>query len=104
MHIVIRYKIKKIFSKCYVGRNGKRNLRKYTYKCVDPSRHNRIKNVVTKCVRYDLISIHLALALLFWLCLKQSGHLYVYFLQVPLAIPTNKTFGNGYVSCISYTM
>ena len=35
-------------SKCYVGRNGKRN---HTYKCVDRSRHDRIKDAMTKCVR-----------------------------------------------------
>ena len=38
----------KTFPKCYVGRNGKQN--QYTYKCVDRSRHNGIKDAMTKCV------------------------------------------------------
>ena len=31
----------------------------YTYKCVDRSRHNKIKGAKAKCVRYDLISVHI---------------------------------------------
>ena len=33
----------KTLPKCYVGRNGKQNQQKYTYKCVDCSRQNQIK-------------------------------------------------------------
>ena len=40
----------KTFPKRYVGRNGKRNLQNYTYKCVDRSRHNGIKGAMIKCV------------------------------------------------------
>ena len=39
----------KTFTKCFVGRNGKRNQQKlYTYTCVDRSRHNGIKGAMTK--------------------------------------------------------
>ena len=39
----------KKFPKCCVGRNGKQNQQNYTYKCVDRSRHNRIKGAKAKC-------------------------------------------------------
>ena len=39
----------KTFPKCYVGRNGKQKQQNYTYKCVDRSRHNGIKDAKAKC-------------------------------------------------------
>ena len=39
----------------WTGRNGKRNqLKLYTYKCVDRSRHNGIKGAEAKCAHSSL--------------------------------------------------
>ena len=41
----------------------------------------------------SLLSMHLVMAPVIWLCLERSTHLYVYFLLISLAIPTNIPFG-----------
>ena len=80
----------KTFPKCYVGRNGKRNQQKLHIPVCG--------SLQTQLNQFQ--RTHFVMAPLILVCLERSTHLYVYFLLISLAIPTNtryKTFPKCYV-------
>ena len=95
------YKIQKHLQNVMLVEMASEISKKEAFKCVDPSRHNGIKGAMTKtCSLRFKKHTHLVMSPLIRCGLEQfTDSVYVYFVMILLAIPTQIKYWKGFVSC-----